>query len=406
VDFFAMLDWKRFLGIVGVSIGLVGCGTLSRTQLDPDASAAQRLAATGDIGAEVRSLAQPMIDSQESTGLVVGVLTPEGKQEFFGFGVTRQDGGQRPDGDTLFAVGSLSKGFLAAATSVLVQEGTLHWDDTLEQLLPADVTLSKDAKRITLQQLVTHTSGLPRQPMTPQTLTYFVEYLFTGESFYRHFDRSYLLRYLATFEDEMHGVPQYSNIGYGLLGYILELKSGQKVDALVHQKVLDPLRLQETGYVPEQLPGYGKRALGHAGDQPKFIRRGKPVPDWRFTDIMSGSAAIYSSASDLLNYAGAHLSSPGDDVLHAALRDTMRVRFEREREAAASAWIVDNIDGHKITYQIGLVAGYTAYIGIDAETHAAVVVLQNNFNWTNRIGHRMLLRMAQAREINAKGNGK
>lgn len=396
-----MLDWKRLFGIVSTALLLAGCGTLSRTQLDPDASAAQRLAVTGDIGAEVRSLAQPMIDSQESTGLVVGVLTPDGKQQFYGFGVTRQDGGQRPDGDTLFAVGSLSKGFLAAATSVLVQEGTLHWDDTLEQLLPADVPLSRDAKHITLQQLVTHTSGLPRQPMTPRTLTYFVEYLFTGESFYRHFDRSYLLRYLGTFEDDRHGLPQYSNIGYGLLGYILELKSGQKVDALVHRKVLDPLRLLETGYVPEQLPGYGERALGHAGDQPKFIRRGQPVPDWRFTDIMSGSAAIYSSASDLLNFAGAHLASPGDDVLHAALRDTLRVRFEREKEAAASAWIVDDIDGHKITYQIGLVAGYTAYIGIDAATGTAVVVLQNNFNWNNRIGHRMLLRMAQAREVRA-----
>lgn len=401
-----MPNWKRLFVVAGLSLILAGCGTLSRTQLDADDSAARRLAVSGDIETEVRSLAQPMIDSQESTGLVVGVLTPDGKQQFFGFGVTREDGGRRPDGDTLFAVGSLSKGFLAATASVLVQEGTLHWNDTLEQLLPADVALSRDARRITLQQLVTHTSGLPRQPMTPQTLAYFVEYLFTGKSFYRHFDRSYLLHYLATFEDDMHGVPQYSNIGYGLLGYILELKSGQKVDALVHQKVLDPLHLQETGYAPEQLPGYGARAVGHAGDQPKFIRRGKPVPDWRFTDIMSGSAAIYSSASDLLNYANAHLSSPVDDVLHAALRDTMRVRYEREKEAAASAWIVDTVDGHKITYQIGLVAGYTAYIGIDAETRSAVVVLQNNFNWTNRIGHRMLLRMAQAREINARSAGK
>jgi CubicO group peptidase (beta-lactamase class C family) len=288
----------------------------------------------------------------------------------------------------------------------MVQEGTLHWDDTLEQLLPADVPLSPDAKRITLQQLATHTSGLPRQPMTPQTLTYFVEYLFTGESFYRHFDRAYLLDYLKTFEDSRHGVPQYSNIGYGVLGYILELKSGQKVDALVHQKVLDPLHLRETGYVPEQLPGYVERAIGHAGDQPKFIRRGKPVPDWRFTDIMTGSAAVYSTAHDLLNYAGAHLSAPGADVLHAALRDTMQVRYAREKEAAASAWIVDEIDGHKITYQVGLVAGYTAYIGMDADTRSAVVVLQNNFNWTNRIGHRMLLRIAQARDIHEQGAGK
>ncbi|MGW8393702.1 serine hydrolase domain-containing protein [Pseudoduganella sp. HUAS MS19] len=392
------LNLVRILCLACVSIVLAGCGTLSDTQLDPDNSAAQRLALTGDIGAEVAGLAQPMIDSGETTGLVVGVLTPDGKQHFFGFGTTHEEGGHRPDGDTLFAVGSLSKGFLAATTSVLVQEGVLHWEDTLATLLPAEVALSDDAKRITLRQLVTHTAGLPRQPMTERTLIYFVEYLFTGKSFYRHFDRPYLLEYLSEFKSRNGGVPQYSNIGYGVLGYVLELKTGKKVAALVHEKVLDPLRLKSTGYVPQNLPGYGERALGHAGDQPKFIRRGKLVPDWQFTDIMSGSAAVYSNARDLLAYANAHLSSSGDNVLDAGLRNTLKVHYERKTEAAASAWFVDEIDGHKITHQIGLVAGYTGYIGLDEQTRTAVVVLQNNFNWTDRIGHRLLLRMAEAQK--------
>jgi CubicO group peptidase (beta-lactamase class C family) len=398
-----MQNWIRFFYLAALSIALAGCGTLTEAQWDSDSSAARQLALSGDIGADVTALAQQMIDSKESTGLVVGVLTPDGKQQYFGFGTTQQEGGHRPDGDTLFAVGSLSKGFLAATASVLVQEGVLHWDDTLEALLPAELALSPDARRVTLRQLVTHTAGLPRQPMTEQTLLYFVEYLFTGKSFYRHFDRPYLLSYLATFKSRAGGVPHYSNIGYALLGYVLELKTGKKVDALVHEKVLDPLHLQRTGYVPEQLPGYGERALGHAGDQPKFIRRGQPVPDWRFTDIMSGSAAVYSSARDLMAYAGAHLSSTGDGVLDAGLRDTLKVHFERPHEAAASAWFVDEIDGHKIAHQIGLVAGYTAYIGIDAETRSAVVVLQNNFNWKNRIGHRILLRMAEARKFQLAG---
>jgi CubicO group peptidase (beta-lactamase class C family) len=394
-----MRNWICCICLAAVSAVLAGCGTLSYSQWDADPGPARRLAATGDIGADVAALAQPLIDSKETTGMVVGVLTPDGKQRFYGFGTTHQEGGHRPDGDTLFAVGSLSKGFLAATTSVLVQEGVLHWSDTLAELLPADAALSPDARRITLRQLVTHTAGLPRQPMTERTLLYFVEYLFTGKSFYRHFDRPYLLDYLSTFKNSGDGTPRYSNIGYGVLGYVLELKTGKKVDALVHEKVLDPLRLQQTGYIPERLPGYGERALGHAGDQPKFIRRGELVPDWRFSDMMSGSAALYSSARDLLAYAGAHLSSTGDSVLDAGLRDTLKVQFHRESEAAASAWFVDDIGGRRIAHQIGLVAGYTAYIGIDAESGTAVVVLQNNFNWVDRIGHRLLLRMAEARKF-------
>jgi CubicO group peptidase (beta-lactamase class C family) len=364
-------------------------------ELDTDAVPAQRLAASGDLKAEVDQLAQPLIDSGETTGLVVGVLTPNGQQQFFGYGVTAQ-GGQRPDGDTLFAIGSLSKGFLGGTASILVQEGALQWDDTLATLLPPSVKLSDDARRITLRELVTHTSGLPRQPFTPETLTYFVEYLFTGKSFYRHFDRDYLLNYLATFKRSGERKPQYSNIGYGILGAILEQRSGQRIDALVHQKILTPLQLNHTGYVPTALPGYAERARGHAGDQPKMIRRGKPVPDWEFTDVMSGSAALYSNAHDLLGYASAHLYPSGDAVRDQGLRNSLQVQFPRAQEAAATAWIVDEIEGRKITYQIGLVAGYTAYIGMDVESKTTVVVLQNNFNWTNRIGHRLLLRMAHA----------
>lgn len=381
---------------------LSACGTLSRMEVDSDDAPARRLARSQDLKAEVDQLAQPLIDSGETMGLVVGVLTPDGQEHSFGYGVTEQ-GGARPDGQTLFAIGSLSKGFLGGTAAILVEEGKLGWDETLATLLPPDIKLSEDAKKITLRQLVTHTSGLPRQPFTPQTLAYFVEYLFTGKSFYRHFDRAFLLDYLATFKNRGGHAPQYSNIGYGILGYIMELRSGMPVDALVHRKILDPLQLTSTGYVPEQLPGYAARARGHAGDQPKMIRRGAPVPDWRFTDVMSGSAALYSNVHDLLGYAHAHLYPGQDAVRDAGLRETLKVQYARPQEAAATAWIVDEIDGRKITYQIGLVAGYTAYIGMDVESKTTVVVLQNNFNWTNRIGHRLLLRMAKARAATPAG---
>lgn len=376
---------------------LTACGTLSSMEVDADGASAARFAQSGDLKAEVDTLAQPLIDSKESTGLIVGVLLPDGSEKFYGYGVT-ENNGQRPDGNTLFAIGSLSKGFLGGTAAILVQEGKMRWDETLETLLPSHIKLSRDAKKITLLQLVTHTSGLPRQPFTPETLGYFIEYLFTGKSFYRHFDRDYLLNYMAEFKNDGKNEPQYSNIGYGLLGYIMELRTSQKMGTLVSEKLLQPLHLSSTGYAPEQLPGYATRARGHAGDQPKFIRRGQPVPDWQFTDIMSGSAALYSNASDLLGYARAHLYHTNDSVRDQALRETMKVRFDRPVEAAATGWIVDDIGGRKITYQIGLVAGYTAYLGMDVANKTTVVVLQNNFNWNNRIGHKLLLRMAKAHD--------
>ncbi|MBC7860453.1 MAG: beta-lactamase family protein, partial [Burkholderiaceae bacterium] len=307
------------------ALALLGaCGSLTHMEIDATDAGQRRDAGGGDLQIEADSLALPLIEQKKTRAIVVGVLLPDGSHQSFGYGSTEADGGHRPDGDTLFAIGSVSKGFLSATAATLVQEGALGWDDTLEQLLPPGTPLSPAARRITLLQLATHTSGLPRQPLTPRTLFYLIEYLFTGENFYRHFDRDYLLGYLAEFDGApAAGTPVYSNIGYGLLGHVLELRSGKKVDRLVREKILEPLQLTHTGYAPEQLPGYAARAQGQAGDQPKFIRRGEPVPDWRFSDVMVGSAALYSSANDLLGVAAAHLRGSGDALRDRALQDTL-----------------------------------------------------------------------------------
>jgi CubicO group peptidase (beta-lactamase class C family) len=111
---------------------------------------------------------------------------------------------------------------------------------------------------------------------------------------------------------------------------------------------------------------------------------------------MRGSAGVHSTARDLLSFASAHLKGR-ETPFNAALSDALQVRFYRPNEAAAVAWIADDIDGQLITYQVGLVAGYTSYIGVDAERKTAVVVLQNSFNWGNNIGHKLLLRLAHER---------
>lgn len=390
------IDWLgKQLGCALLFLSLTACGTLSR-QHDAGADSSA-LVASSDLKARVDGLAQPLIDTAQTPGIVIGVLTADGHKQVFGYGLTDQLSGRAVDGSTLFAVGSLSKGFLADAAALLVQEGSLHWDDTLEHLLPADTPLSTDAKRITLLQLATHTAGLPRQPMAPQTLGYFLEYLFTGNSFYRHYDRAYLLNYLADFEAPKPVAPQYSNIGYGLLSYVLELRTAKKIDVVLQERVFSPLGLHNSSFQPQQLTGYGQRALGHAGDQPKFIARGQLVPDWQFTDILHGTAALYSNADDLLRYAAAHLQPGVSPQLAAALLDTLQVRVKQVNESAAVAWSVDTINGRKITYQVGFVAGYSSYLGMDTEHKTAVVVLQNSFNWANgAIGHSLLLSLPDA----------
>ena len=109
---------------------------------------------------------------------------------------------------------------------------------------------------------------------------------------------------------------------------------------------------------------------------------------------MRGSAGLYSNAGDLLTYASAHLQPGSNQALNAALQDTLVVRFNRLKPAPAIAWSVDDVNGLKITRQIGFVAGYSTYLGLDVKHRTAVVVLQNSFNWDLSIGPRLLLRLA------------
>ena len=156
----------RLLPLLGCCTGLflTGCGSLSTVETNASDLHPAHYLHGENLQSEVDSLVQPLINAKQTPGMVVGVLLPDGSTRFFGYGTINRPGGDTPNADTLFAIGSLSKGFLGAITELLVDEGVLSWEDTLGDLLPPTTPLSADARKITLLQLATHTSGLPRMP--------------------------------------------------------------------------------------------------------------------------------------------------------------------------------------------------------------------------------------------------
>ncbi|MGU3525433.1 serine hydrolase domain-containing protein [Enterobacteriaceae bacterium C23F] len=342
----------------------------------------------------VDELVTEYMQSKQVPGMVVAVIQHNGPAKFYCFGVTDAKNHYPVTPDTLFALGSLSKGITAEVVTLLVNEGRLHWDDTLKTLLPPGTPLSADAQNITLLQLVTHTSGLPRQPINLLSLEHLVGYLSDGENFYQDLDSDGVLGYLTTFNAPLVREPRYSNIGYAILGYILKYQTGQPIEQLAAQNIFQPLGMKNASFRPESLRAFPLRALGHAGDQPKFIARGALTPDWQFSNNMVGAASLYSDARDLIEYTRAHFSPTQSEALNKAFHDVTVDYFPREKEAANIAWITDTYGQQKITYQVGYIGGYSSYIGFDKANQNAVVVLQNSFNWSNYIGHALLKRIA------------
>jgi CubicO group peptidase (beta-lactamase class C family) len=371
---------------------LTGCaGTLS--QMNMPSSEVQQVAQNGRV-LSVNELVTEYMQSKKVSGMVVAVIQHDGPPTFYCYGITDAKNHYPITPDTLFALGSLSKGITAEVVTLMVNEGRLHWDDTLATLLPPGTPLSNDAKNITLLQLVTHTSGLPRQPMNILSLEHLVSYLRDGENFYQDLDSDGVLNYLSTFRAPLTHEPRYSNIGYAILGYVLKYKTGESIETLSEQQIFQPLGMKSSSFNPENLRSFPQRALGHAGDQPKFIARGALTPDWQFSNNMVGAASLYSDARDLIEYARAHFSPTQNTRLNKAFSDVSVDYYPREKEAANIAWITDTYGQQKITYQVGYIGGYSSYIGFDKQNQNAVVVLQNSFNWSNYIGHALLKRIA------------
>jgi len=370
-------------------LALTGCTNSTLSQMDnPDQNITP--VTVGYYGRNIDPMINQYMQEKQVTGMVVAIIHHNGPTEFHCYGVTDDLSQHAITPDTLFALGSLSKGVTAEVATLLVNEGRLNWTDTLETLLPRGTPLSPDAKKITLLQLVTHTSGLPRQPMDLLTLENLLSYFRTGENFYAQLDNDSLLTYLSDFDAPTYRVPQYSNIGYALLSHILQRRTGKSMEDLAQARLFKPLQMSNSSFTPAALKTYPDRALGHAGDQPKFIPRGALTPDWVFEQNMMGAASLYSSARDLSEYARAHFSTTSQPAINRALTDVTKTYFYRQKEAANIAWVSDESATQKITYQVGYIGGYSSYIGFDKKNQSSVVVLQNSFNWSNYIGQTIL----------------
>ncbi len=374
------------------SLLLSACGTLSQTSA-PVGDKVYLSHAT--FHENVDDIVQHYMHEKQVTGISIAIIHQRHQPKFYSFGVTDAVHRYPITPDTLFALGSLSKGMTAEVIIELVDRGELHWDDTLATLLPANVPLSADAKRITLLQLVTHTSGLPRQDMDLPMFIKFMAYLRSGENFYGNLDSDAVLGYLADFTAPAKPAAQYSNLGYALLGYILKHRLHQDIETLAQRNLFQPLGMTSSSFKPQTLPGYPWRALGHAGDQPKLIPRGDLTPDWAFSNNMVAAASLYSNARDLIRYLDAHLQAGTDASLNKAFTQVNRGYEQHGNQSQNIAWVTDTYGEQRITYQVGYIGGYASFIGFDKQNGNAIVVLQNAFNWSNYLGIALLMDLAQ-----------
>lgn len=320
--------------------------------------------------AEIRKiLVQRIDDFHHGVGIVVGVIEPQGRR-IVAYGVANQ-GDTRPlNGDTVFEIGSVTKVFTSLLLADMVQRGEVKLSDPVAKYLPEGVKLPERGERvITLVDLSTHTSGLPRMPSNFDPKDPSNPYAdYTAELLYQFLSSYQLPRDIGSHFE-------YSNLGGGLLGLALARRAGMDYEALVRKRITGPLGMNSTGITltPEMK---ARLAVGHNSEL-------KAASNWDF-DALAGCGALRSDANDLLTFLAANLGyvkSPLAPAM-AAMRAARRPTGTASLGEIGLGWLIVKPSSYEIVWHNGGTGGYRSFVGFVPSTRVGVVVLSNTFTAT------------------------
>ena len=324
----------------------------------------------------INSILADRIARKRSMGLVVATLELGKPPRIYTAGVSGL-AGLPLDGNTVFEIGSITKVFTNTILADMVKKGEVSLDDPVSKFLPGRVRVpERNGKKITLLDLATQSSGLPRLPnnLNPADAT----------NPYADYSVTQLYEFLSSYvlTRDIGSQYEYSNLGMGLLGHVLALKAGQSYESLVKERVLNPLGMRESGIT---LTASMKRHMAQG-----FNANGSPVPLWDLPTL-AGAGALRSSANDMLKFLAANLDSTSVPLGKAMAMAHAPRKPVGSNNSIGLAWNTVELWGTPVTWHNGGTGGYRTFIGMDLQHHRGVVVLSNSTNSPDDIGFHLLV---------------
>ena len=259
---------------------------------------------------------------------------------------------------SIFEIGSITKVFTSTLLSGFVIDNKIDLNDNIDKHL--DFTLYNDSK-ITFKELSNHTSGLPRLPPNLDLTTVDMT------NPYKAYSEDDLEDYLTTsleLAQDSKGKYQYSNLGAGLIGYILSEMEGISYGKLLDQRIFSKF-------------GMSSSTTNHMEIEGEFVKgldaEGKEVSNWDFL-ALAGAGGILSNVEDLSRFALAQFDSSNEE-----LKLTRQKTFElNDNMNIGLAWhLIKSETGSQWTWHNGGTGGYSSSMAIDIEKNNGVIMLSN-----------------------------
>lgn len=316
------------------------------------------------------------VAQKRAQGIIVAVLEEGRTPRIVSAGVSGISG-LPLNGNTLFEIGSITKTFTGSLLAEMVSRGEVKLDDPISKYLPKSVRVpGRNGKEITLLDLATQSSGLPRLPTNMHPADAGNPYSdYTVEQLYEFLSSYTLTR-------DIGEKYEYSNVGVGLLGHVLSLRAGKSYEELLRERILEPLGMHDT-VIELTASTRPRMAQGFNG-------LSEPVKLWDIPTL-PGMGALRSTMNDMLKFLAANLdadSKPLGKVL--AMAREPRHDADRPGNTLGLAWHIVNAFGTSITWHNGGTMGFRTFIGMDNARHRGVIVLTNSSIAPDDIGFHIL----------------
>jgi CubicO group peptidase (beta-lactamase class C family) len=298
-------------------------------------------------------------------GVSIGVVE-HGVRRIFSYGAVKPD--------SIFEIGSTTKTFTGLMLAQLVVQGKVKIDEPVRELLPPGTVAKPDGVEISLLDLATRRSGLPRFPANIK--------FNAAENPYADYHAADLYAFLGkngvAKAKQEGGLAAYSDLGFGLLGQAMANRAGMPYAALLTEEITGPLGLNDTT-IPLSAAQQLRFLTGTNGADHRRAR----ALDF---DALAGAGAIRSTAGDMLTYLEANLhpeslkpvpGSTGTATIAAALSLSHQLQGADiwPGMRIALAWLYQTNTGNY--WHNGATAGFSSYIFFNPQGDYAGVVLLN-----------------------------
>lgn len=308
------------------------------------------------FSADIEKMLEAFRKEKEIPGLAA-VVVQEGKPKLYLLGVADRETGKALKPDTIFELASITKVFVTTVLAQEVLNKSLKLSDPAYLYMPELKERPIEGfKKVTLQDLATHTASLPR--VSPPLKG-------------KEVDHQAIIQFLSKWNPSypIGSKYLYSNLSFGILGFIISNDAHTNLEALLRKVILAPLSMNHTSI---NVPEYQLNLVATG-----YTKKGKPIGLTPVSAI-PGGGALKSTIGDMTRFLLANMGQEGPSELKEAMNFAQQPLFKvSEQLSLGLAWQNFNSENGVIIDKNGGLPGYSSYIGFNKDKQFGIVILCN-----------------------------